>query len=199
MPLENRTAFAARLGVNKSTVTRWAQTDRLVLTDDGQIDVEPSLRKLEATQGVLPAHAANRERLAEARRQDQPAPEPDLNTGAAVTTDDALTKIGVKTKFDAWRKIKADADRAELERDLQLGRVVPKDDVRKDLTDATAIILGHWETLPDRIAPVLVGIDDQARIRAVLRDEIEQLNQRVAEELAAVGNPNTPTDLDASA
>jgi len=161
--------------------------------------VADSLERLKATEGVLPAHAANRERLAAERTAPTAAPPPD--DSAAPDTEDAddwgdqdLTELGRQTKVQALRKLQAEADRAQMDRDVQRGRLVARDAVRKDLTDASAIILGAWETFPDRVAPVLVGIEDQARIRAVLRDEIEQVNQRVAEELAAVGDVDAPSD-----
>ena len=74
------------------------------------------------------------------------------------------------------------------------GELVLKADVRRDILDAAAIILGAWETLPDRLAPTMVGIDDQARIRAILRNEIEQLQQQISEALEGVVNGRPKLD-----
>src|SRR5574337_927461 len=61
--LESRAAFARRLGVARSTVTRAAQDGRLVLVGE-EIDVEASLARWHATAGarsdVAARHAAQR-------------------------------------------------------------------------------------------------------------------------------------------
>ena len=208
MTIETQARFAARLGVARSTVTRFKHEGRLVMTADGRVDVEGSLLSLEATQGVLPHQIANRERLEEARREQGPA-QPQAQPQAqsperppAATQEpqgpissDTLAKLGAKTKFEAYRKLKADADRSELETALAQGLAVLKADVQRDILDAAGIILGAWETLPDRLAPVMVGIDDQARIRAILRDEIEQLQQQISDQLNGIarGRSQLPT------
>ena len=77
------------------------------------------------------------------------------------------------------------------------GELVARTDVQRDILDAAAIILGAWETLPDRLAPTMVGIDDQASIRAILRDEIEQLQQQISEQLESIINGRPKLDVDA--
>ena len=208
MTIETQARFAARLGVARSTVTRFKHEQRLVMTADGRVDVEGSLLSLEATQGVLPHQIANRERLEEARREQGPAQpqaqpqaqSPERPSAAqqepqGPISSDTLAKLGAKTKFEAYRKLKADADRSELETALAQGLAVLKADVQRDIMDAAGIILGAWETLPDRLAPVMVGIDDQARIRAILRDEIEQLQQQISDQLNGIarGRSQLPT------
>jgi len=204
MTIETQARFAARLGVARSAVTRWKHEGRLVMTADGRVDVEGSLLSLEATQGVLPHQIANRERLEEARREQgpaQPMPQSPERPPAAQQepqgpiSSDTLAKLGAKTKWEAYRKLKADADRSELETALAQGLAVLKADVQRDIMDAAGIILGAWETLPDRLAPVMVGIDDQARIRAILRDEIEQLQQQISDQLNGIarGRSQLPT------
>jgi len=42
--------FAQMLGVHRSSVTRWSQEGRIVLTKDGRVAVEPSLERLRATE-----------------------------------------------------------------------------------------------------------------------------------------------------
>lgn len=86
------------------------------------------------------------------------------------------------------RRERADASMRELALERERGRLIARRDVKADLTDAVAVILSAWDSFPDRLSPLLVGIEDQAQIRAVLRDEIEQLQHRVAEALTAVGD-----------
>lgn len=66
------------------------------------------------------------------------------------------------------------------------GQLIRRSAVERAMTDASAVILNAAETLPDRAAPLLVGIDDQARIRAMLRDEMEQFLATVSTQLALV-------------
>src|SRR5574337_1226193 len=65
--IESRAAFARRLGVARSTITRAAQNGRLVLIGE-EIDVEASLARWHATAGarsdVAARHAAQRGALA---------------------------------------------------------------------------------------------------------------------------------------
>lgn len=63
MTLESKAAFARRLGVNKSTITRAAQAGRLVM-EGGEVNIEASLARWHATAGgradVAERHAAQR-------------------------------------------------------------------------------------------------------------------------------------------
>jgi hypothetical protein len=78
MTLESKAAFARRLGVNKSTITRAAQAGRLVLQGD-LVDVEASLARWQATQAgrtdVAERHAAQRGHAVGGLPPYAPAPE----------------------------------------------------------------------------------------------------------------------------
>ena len=71
--IESKAAFARRLGVNKSTVTRAAEAGRIVLTPRGQVEVEKSLERWHATKGARSDVAA---RHAEKRGADIPEAAP---------------------------------------------------------------------------------------------------------------------------
>jgi hypothetical protein len=66
------------------------------------------------------------------------------------------------------------------------GQLLRRTAVERAMIDACAVIINAAETVPDRVAPLLVGVDDMARIRAVLRDEIEQFIGKASAELARV-------------
>lgn len=186
MTAETQTQFAERMGVHKSTVTRWKQDGRLVLDPSGRVDVEASLHAIQATEGVAPMHVARRESLAESR---EAARAPAAAADQEPMVMDTLARIGAKTKFEAMRKLKAEADRAEMDRDRLRGELIERREVQKDLADAVAVILNAAETLPDRLAPVLTGVAEQTTVRAILRDEVEQFLATVAERLGqVVGN-----------
>jgi hypothetical protein len=193
--LATQSDFARQAGVHRSTVTRWKQDGRLVLTDAGLIDVDASLERIRSTEGAAPMNYARREALAEARaaaQAPQPAPaaapmEPRSDTLEGLMGGDVLSRLGLKTKYEALRKLQAEADRAQMQRDLERGDLVERKAVRKDLTDAVAVILNAAETLPDRLAPILTGVAEQSTVRAILRDEVEQFLSQVSERLGQVG------------
>jgi hypothetical protein len=194
--LATQSDFARQAGVHRSTVTRWKQDGRLVLTDAGLIDVDASLERIRSTEGAAPMNYARREALAEARAaalapEPPPAPaaappEPRSDTLEGLMGGDVLSRLGLKTKYEALRKLQAEADRAQMQRDLERGDLVERKAVRKDLTDAVAVILNAAETLPDRLAPILTGVAEQSTVRAILRDEVEQFLAQVSERLGQV-------------
>ena len=61
---ETKSAFARRIGIHKSNVTRAAQDGRIVLTADGRVDIAASLARWNETKGgrsdVEARHAENR-------------------------------------------------------------------------------------------------------------------------------------------
>lgn len=66
---ESQTAFARRIGCAKSWVTKLKADGRLVLGDDGKVDVEKSLAKIAESNGaperasvITPAYSDNRDR-----------------------------------------------------------------------------------------------------------------------------------------
>ena len=186
MQAETQAEFSRRMRVNRSTVSRWKRDQRLELTEDGRIDVQASLRKLTATEGVLPANIARREQLAEQRAAPAAPSAPPASKDEPEI--EGMEAIGIATKRAALRKLQAEADRAQMERDVQRGNLIERRDVAKDLADAVAVILNAAETLPDRLAPVLTGVAEQSTVRAILRDEVEQFLATVAERLGQVVN-----------
>jgi hypothetical protein len=78
--LESKAAFARRLGVNRSTITRWDEAGRLVLAPNGKVFILESQLRLNETGGTRPdvsaRHAANRG-----------APLPSLDPAAKTATE----------------------------------------------------------------------------------------------------------------
>jgi hypothetical protein len=166
-PLMRKSEYASHRGVGPSAITRALKEGRLVTkTVNGKelIDVVASDAVWQATTRA---------------RIDSPGPaEPSV---ASAEGHDAMRAARL-------RREQADASLRELALERERGTLIARRDVKADLTDAVAVILSAWDSLPDRLSPLLVGLEDQAQIRAVLRDEIEQLQHRVAEALTAVGD-----------
>lgn len=187
--IETQAQFARRLSVHKSTVTRWRQDGRLVMASDGRrVDVAGSLLRVKATEGTAPCNQARREQLSDQRRPADPIADDGATMAVDLGASDPLSvdRLGIESKRAALRKLQAEADRAQMQRDLERGDLVERKEVKKDLTDAVAVILNAAETLPDRLAPLLTGVAEQSTVRAILRDEVEQFLAQVSERLGQV-------------
>ena len=194
MALMNRSDFARSRGVHKSTVTRWGQDGRLVEVN-GLVDSEASVARIEATRGARDDVA---DRWAEARTvapaQQPPAaaaqPEPDGEADGTAGDDSELLDtdaIGIRTRRAKMLTAEADArmrERADL---LAAGLVVERAAVRADLAVAAGLILAAAEPMPDDLTPVLVGVTDADKVRAVLRDWIDGFLHGAADALARAG------------
>lgn len=195
MTLETQAQFARRLQRDKAHVTRLKQAGRLVM-DRNLVDVEASLARIEATRGNRFDVEERYDRsqaalgLVEPVAGADPTATPDATaatpqTGAQGATID-LDEIGRRTRHAQMLEKEAVARIREREEQEQAGVLVRRASVVKAATDAVGVILNAAETLPDRVAPLLVGTTDPARVRAVLRDEIEQLLDIASHQLSAL-------------
>jgi len=149
---ESLAEFARRKGWHRSTATRRAQQGKLVLTEDGRVDVEASEARLTATsdptkEGVRQRHARNRQ---SAGAGDTTKASPND------TTYELLTKHRAAAEYN-----RAELLRLELEE--KEGRLVDADAVRKyafGLARAARNALVH---LRFRIDPLLAGETDRAK------------------------------------
>jgi phage terminase Nu1 subunit (DNA packaging protein) len=141
--------FAGLLGCNKSHITRLKQAGRLVLDGQGLVLVEASKLRIAETEGgrddVAARHAA--EKGQQARKPDE-------------------SRVSAQT-----RKEMAQADVAEMDRDLMRGKLIEREQVEMALADLVAFARQGVENLPHRVAAQLVGKDfDQ--IMATLKQEV---------------------------
>lgn len=166
------------MGWHKSRVTRLKQDGRLVMAGN-LVDVEASLARIKATRGarfdVEARHAA--------ARAAKTGSQPDAGSRSAETDLD-LDEIGRRTRLAQMQEREAVARIRQREEQEQAGLLVRRASVQRAMADAAQIILNTAETLPDRVAPLLTGATDPNHIRAVLRDEIEQLLDVTSRQLA---------------
>ena len=165
MTTETQTAFADRHGWSRSYVTQLKQDGRLVLDGSGRVDVEASEARIKATED--PSKAGVAERHAQGRAGG----------------DDA-NKVGGAFKLFQARKMKADAEMAEMERDRMAGKLVPVDGVHFLIDDLTATYRARLENWPDRLAPELAPMTTLEETRAHLVESVEQLLNAVAAQIA---------------
>lgn len=178
MTTETQTEFARRLQRDRSHVTRLKQAGRLVLSANGRIEVEASLARIEATRGTRFDVEARWAGSRPEPSQESIAPPPS-EIADSLSTDE----IGRRTRLAQMRKEEAEAHKRELELDELTGDLLRRLAVEKAMADAVALILSAGENLPDRLAPQLVGISEMERIRARLKDAMEELFATVAAEL----------------
>lgn len=185
MTVESKAEFARRIGKDRSFVTRAGQKGRLVLNADGQVLVEESVARLEATRGSRFDMSDHWERRRETKAQ---APAAGLEHGverlplAALNADE----IGRRTRLAQMKKEEAEAEKRQRELDELTGALVRRDEIERALANAVAVILGQVENMPDRIAPQVHGIDDMERVRARVKDEMEELCRRVSHEIGRI-------------
>ena len=175
--------FATLAGFKPSYVTELRKAGRLVLTDDGKrVRVAESLQLLEETRdptraGVAARHAANRASKAAAA----PAAGEAGGSGVLDDQDDtpAIPADPVEASH-ARRRAKAIADKAEADarkalRDeqVELGQLLPAEEVEHAIRGAVVTFRGAVENLPDTLAPQLAAITDEGRIRVVLAEAFE--------------------------
>lgn len=179
MTLEHQAAFARRIQRDKGYITRLKQAGRLVMSGR-LVDVEASIARIQATRGDRFDVSAR----AESARVAKPA-EPAANDADLGPLD--LDAIGRRTRIAQMLEKEASARLKAREDQESAGELVRRSAVQKLLADAATVILSAGETLPDRVAPLLVMVADQAKIRAVLADEMERFFAQVSSELRRSG------------
>jgi phage terminase Nu1 subunit (DNA packaging protein) len=148
--------FARRLNVRRSTVTHWSRQGRLVLTDDGRVDLEASIERLRRTERNLGVAIRWREYRARAGKASDVKP---------------LTEV---TDYEFWRAMRChyEALGAELQYGIATGKLLNKAHVDYVLNDVGVTIRVAFETIADRLAPVVAALRDEAEIKATLRREV---------------------------
>lgn len=195
--------FARRLGVSRSHVTGLKHAGRLVLTDNGLVDVDASIARIAATRDpnrddVANRHAAARERLQTAAAQPVP-PVPPQAPASPLAPPDAAPHADPddSISYQAARTVKERyaAKTAKLEYERAIGHLVERAAVEAAVEDIMTTVRHSLEQQPHRLAPLLIGKDLDA-IRATLRQETAHiLGAMVADfaaRLAQLADPTAP-------
>jgi hypothetical protein len=185
-------AFARHLGVVKSYVTLLKQQGRLVMTDDGKVDVEASEAKIKATEdpgksGVAERHSKNREAgqgaaapveipitavdaKKAAKTENEPTPE-------AVAEKTAMTYQQARAVKERYNALQAKADYEKF-----IGKLVEYDLARSAGAELGVLFRTTLERWPDTVTSLLVGLEESA-IRSVLIEQVENILGEIAERL----------------
>lgn len=176
MTTETQAAFAARNGWAKSYVTQLKQDGRLVMAMDGSVDVEASLARIAATEDPSKAGVAARHAKARAGGGD--------GQGKDEKQEEVMEKVGASFKLWQARKMKADAEMAEQERDRRAGILVPREAAEYAIDDVAAGVRASMENLPGRWAPILFPLQTLEETQAALVEMVESELRGLAERAA---------------
>lgn len=169
MTTATQSKFAAILGKDKSYVTRLKQAGRLVIAEDGLVDVEKSQALIAATADP------SRNAQAEARSNETMRSERAPNQQQDAIGNSYQTAKAVNEKYKALT--------AKAEYEQLIGKLVDADEARLFAADLAASFRGAVEQRRDRLAPVLAPINDVEAIRAVLTEEDDQMLTDLADKI----------------
>jgi len=185
--------FAARIGCKPGYVTALRHAGRLVLTDDGKrVRVADSLQLIASTRD--PAKAGVRARHASARGQGAtPAPSAPPSVAEESEPNDPDAVVFPVDPL-SLRRAKAQAEREEAlarkalrDEQVEMGGLMPRDEVLATVADVTVQLRSRLELLPAVLAPQLAATDDEDAVRLKLRDGIEQALEELARKFASIG------------
>lgn len=192
MTHETRADFARRVGWNKSSVTRAAQDGRVVI-ENGLVNVEASLEKIEAMASPYAHHRAHAQQLAEARKPNPSAVAAAMNAMRPIDTPPLLTGESIEELNRRLKKAEADkreheADMARMERETMAGNLIAREDVEFALDDFGATLRSLMDNLADRLAPVVHPLQTIEETHAALSEAAQDVLQTMHDRLVQRAN-----------
>lgn len=194
---ENLAAFARRLGVNRSTVTRAAHSGRLVLDADGRVCILASLTRWHSTRGGRDDVAA---RHATARGFELPV----ALAATTATTAQNRARSGDQDGDEGepaaagsrafWEAEKVRWQNAELmlAMDLESGVRIPRQAMEREARGLGATLRATAERLIDQTAPRLAAAASDADRRRLLVAELAAARRMLLREFGAAARRLRP-------
>lgn len=185
--------FARRLGCKRGYVTELRKADRLVLTEDGRrVRVAESLARIEATRdpakrGVAARHAAARAKGqggAHVATQTPTQPFPSEGTGSDRISSTYQASRAVRERYLAMQ--------AKLDYEKAAGGLLDAAEVSAALFAATTTLRVRLESLPGVVAPRIAMESEEARITAILSEEIEHMLAECERQFLETSKPPAP-------
>jgi len=191
-------AFAKELGFDRSYIAQLNKQGRLVMTDDGKVDVEASKERIAAT--ADPSRAGVAKRRSKKNEAGRGATADLVDVPIAAVNAQKSEKIEAPEDADdsdyfvpspdyqkaRARKETANADLAEMEARSRAGQLMETAAVVAAVADAGTTLRTALQTLPGIIAPQLATMADENQIRLLLEDHIEQALGELTSRLAGV-------------
>ncbi len=186
MSTETLAAFARRLGVNRSTVTRHAQAGRIVLAGK-RVDVEASLARLAQTTGTRPdvsaRHAAQRGAEVSAPslpKKTAPAPAKSAEEPADMADDG---ETGSKARYKAMA-LHSENSYIKLDMALRRGLRYSLPAVKREAAALGGTLRSALERLKDQTAPRLSVLADGAPRADLVLAELRAIRRLIRGEFA---------------
>jgi len=165
MTTVSQAEFARMEGKARSYITALKAAGRLVMTDDGKVNVEASRARLNETADP------NREDVKERWQQERTTPE------AASQSD----KIGNSYQAARADGMKFDAMTKKVMYEKMIGKLVEKEEAAYLIEDVGGVFRQSLENFPHRVSAELVGKSLDA-IRSILKQEIHSVLSEVDRE-----------------
>lgn len=187
--MESPAAFARRLGVHKSTVSRAIAAGRLVLIS-GQLEIADSLRRWQDTKpgtrpDVLARHAAKRQPVdvvaCQAAEIAPRAPESAAMEDSGEQSTSAMSEPGIGDYTQ--QVLTAQNALARLSMSLRTFKRYPLATIEREAQALGSTLRGALERLVDQTSPRLAVCGDDGARAAVLAAEIVRLRQTMRREM----------------
>lgn len=188
--IETKAAFARRIGINKSNVTRAAQAGRIVLTPGGMVDVEKSVQRWYETKGgrddVAARHAENRGAVGQGQQ-----PKAENGTAARFSATPAQPAGegnatggdgNTRTRYKAVA-MQYENQSIKLEMALRRGLRYPLALVKREAFGIGSSLRAAVERVIDQCAPRLAVMSSDLDRRRLLEAELRRLRWSVKAEL----------------
>lgn len=180
--LLNQSQFAARIGQSRQYVSKLKQAGRLVM-DGEKIDAEASVALIAQTSGT-------RDDVKERHAQTRSASAGEVPQAVI----DSMEKARRVKAVSEARRVAAQADREEMERDRMAGDLIAREDVDAAMKFIGATIRALLDVFPDQVAPVIAPVTDMNECHAMLTDQcrgvLHGLGEAIARQRAALGGSN---------
>ncbi len=181
--------LARILGVGASYITQLKGEGRLVRTADGKRFLLAESRKLLAETadpskaGVAARHATARGAAVALEAEAQGVDADGADERLPPAQDDPLAKRRALAQAQA-----EEAKARKLLRDeaVELGQLLPVDEVRSAIADAVTALRADLENLPAILAAQVAAEHDEDRVRVILRDAIEHSLRETSRKFGAV-------------
>lgn len=190
-----RQQLADALGCKPSYVSKLRAAGRVVMAEDGKhYLLAATYRRMQETRD--PAHQAVADRHAAARgaalapaggagQGEDTARQPGAPSSPAQAVDDAVAGISPTYADARARREHAEATLRELDLRKRQGEILERADVEAAADRALTAASARLDALQDIIGPQIVGLDDEARARALVAEAVLIVKRELVRDFAA--------------
>ncbi len=185
MPLMGQREYARHRGVSHQSIGRALDAGRIQKDSKGKIDSERAdaswaLR----TDPLISMNNAERQRAAASTTQRMPSLQEvsDPSSGMGIGE-----KVALRTAMQNLRKVTAQADTAEMERDEKKNALMKRSDVDEHIASFSLMVRDHCMAMPDRLAPAIAAVHDTATVHRIMKTDIDAALRKLSKAVASAG------------